>query len=45
MAVDSMTIAGLGYGPEREIQEQRDDPERERDHDLEPRLDPLNPSY
>src|SRR5437016_1744798 len=33
---------GLGYGPEREIQEQRDDSQRERDDDLEPRLHPLN---
>src|SRR5207249_4836633 len=33
---------GLGYGTESEIQEQRDDPERERDDDLEPRLHPLD---
>src|SRR5439155_3513824 len=32
----------LGYGTEGEIQEQRDDPEGERDDDLEPRLHPLN---
>src|SRR5216117_1485328 len=32
----------LGYGTEGEIQEQRDDPEREGDDDPEPRLHPLN---
>src|SRR5437879_10043377 len=32
----------LGYSTESEIQEQRDDPERERDDDLESRLHPLN---
>src|SRR5205807_1869421 len=32
----------LGYGTEGEIQEQRDDPQRERDDDLEPRLHPLD---
>src|SRR5204863_7845802 len=32
----------LRYGTEGEIQQQRDDPERERDDDLEPRLHPLD---
>src|SRR6266568_1248201 len=32
----------LGYGTEGEIQQQRDNPERERDDHLQPRLHPLN---